>query len=39
MNTEKINIIATQEDILRSNRNILSEHYDIGQLVRQERID
>ena len=38
MNTEKKDTIATQADILRSNRNILSEHYDIGQLVRQERI-
>ena len=39
MNTEKKDIITNHEDILRSNRNILSEHYDIGQLVRQERID
>ena len=38
MNTEKKDTITIQEDILRSNRNILSEHYDIGQLVRQERI-
>ena len=39
MNTEKKDTIATHADILRNNRNILSEHYDIGQLVRQERID
>jgi len=38
MNSEKKDTITTQEDILRNNRNILSEHYDIGQLVRQERI-
>jgi homoserine kinase type II len=38
MNSEKKDTITTQEDILRSNRNILSEHYGIGQLVRQERI-
>jgi homoserine kinase type II len=38
MNSEQKDTITTQEDILRSNRNILSEHYDIGQLVRQERI-
>lgn len=39
MITDKKDVIATQADILRSNKNILSEHYDIGQLVRQERID
>ena len=39
MITDKKDIITTQEDILRSNRNILSEHYDIGQLVRQAQID
>ncbi len=39
MNTKNKDIIITQEDVLRSNRNILSEHYDVGQLVRQERID
>jgi len=38
MNSEKIDTTTTQEDILRSNRNVLSEHYDIGQLLRQDRI-
>ena len=38
MITDKKDSITTQEDVLRSNRNILSEHYDIGRLVRQERI-
>jgi homoserine kinase type II len=31
--------MITQEDIIRSNSNILSEHYDIGQLVHQEKIE
>ncbi|NOQ18905.1 MAG: phosphotransferase [Desulfobacterales bacterium] len=38
MNSEEKNTFTTQEDVFRSNRHILSEHYDIGLLVRQERI-
>ena len=38
MNSGKKDTVKSQEDILKSNRNILSEHYDIGQLIRQERI-
>ena len=38
MNSGKKNIIKYQEYIFKSNRNILSAHYDIGQLIRQERI-
>ena len=30
--------IATQNYILRSNREILSEHYDLGELIRKKRI-
>jgi homoserine kinase type II len=30
--------ITMQNDILRSNREILSEHYDLGELIRKERI-
>ena len=38
MNSGKKNIIKYQEYIFKSNRNILSAYYDIGQLIRQERI-
>jgi homoserine kinase type II len=38
MNSGKEDTGKSQEDILKSNRNILSAHYDIGQLIRQERI-
>jgi len=38
MYTIKKDNFTTQEDILKSNRKILSEHYDIGQLIRQERL-
>lgn len=36
MNSEKKDTITTQEDILRSNRNILSEHFDCARLGRQK---
>lgn len=38
MNSVENNTFTSQEDIFRSNRRILCEHYDIGQLVHQERI-
>jgi len=38
MNSGKEDTVKSQEDIFKSNRNILSEHYGIGQLIRQERI-
>ena len=38
MITEKKDIITTQKDILRDNSRILSEHYDLGQLLRQKQI-
>lgn len=39
MNANKKNTTAIQKDIFRSNINILSENYDIGQLIHQEQIN
>jgi homoserine kinase type II len=38
MNPDQINITTTQENIFKSNRRIISEHYDIGELASQDRI-
>jgi len=36
MNTAKKDITTNQRDILKDNRRILAEHYDIGKLIHQE---
>jgi homoserine kinase type II len=38
MKSGKKDTVKSQEDIFKSNSKILSEHYDIGQLIYQERI-
>lgn len=39
MRSETKDSITAQKDIFRSNRKVLLEHYDLGQPIRQERIN